>query len=321
MRIDIIGAGSLGLLLAGGLTRAGSRVRLWCRSEEQCAALSESGITISYEDGRQPIRISGSDIEAVPVGRFPQAYPRSPGDWLVLTVKQGPLRHRLPELLAPLRESELNLLCLQNGWGHMELLRELLPAAHLYAAVTTEGAKRESPVRVVHAGKGQTFIGLWGESGTERNTTAATAAQLTDALALAGFSAAMSNQVETMIFRKLLINAVINPLTAVWRIPNGELLSSSLRMSMMRELYEEAVSVYDACGIACESSLWEDILEVCRATAGNLSSMLADVLASRETEIGWINGSLVELAERSGVEVPAHRWIIRMVEGMTVKER
>ncbi|AIQ13920.1 ketopantoate reductase family protein [Paenibacillus durus] len=318
MRIDIIGAGSLGLLLAGKLIFAGGRVRLWCRSEEQCAALLEDGITISYEGGRQPILVPGSEVEALPMSEFSRFYADETADWLVLTVKQGPLHQMLPELLAPLRHTELNLLCLQNGWGHMELLRELLPAAHLYAAVTTEGAKRESAVRVVHAGKGQTFIGLWGESGAVQMNQAA---HLAETLALAGFSAAVSNQVETMIFRKLLINAVINPLTAVWRIPNGELLSSDLRLSMMRELYEEAVSVYDACGISYEHSLWNDILEVCRATSGNLSSMLADVLASRETEIGWINGSLVELAKQSGVDVPAHRLIIKMVEGMIVKER
>lgn len=52
VKIDIIGAGSLGLLLAGKLIGAGAEVRLWCRSEEQSRALEESGITISYEDGQ-----------------------------------------------------------------------------------------------------------------------------------------------------------------------------------------------------------------------------------------------------------------------------
>lgn len=52
MKIDIIGAGSLGLLLAGKLIGAGAEVRIWCRSEEQGRALEENGITISYEDGQ-----------------------------------------------------------------------------------------------------------------------------------------------------------------------------------------------------------------------------------------------------------------------------
>ncbi|NGM81773.1 2-dehydropantoate 2-reductase [Paenibacillus sp. 7124] len=318
MKIEIIGAGSLGLLLAGKLIRSGAGVRLWCRSGEQCAALAEAGLAISHIDGREPVFIPGSEIEAVPISEFPRLYPESPGDWLVLTVKQGVLHGTLPELLGPLRESEVNVLCLQNGWGHMELLQKLLPAASLYAAVTTEGARRESPVRVVHAGAGQTSIGLWGKGETVRNQAAI---RMADTLRSAGFSVLLSNEVKAMIFRKLAINAVINPLTAIWRIPNGELLSTELRVRMMRELYEETAAVYEACGIAYEDSLWNDILEVCRATSGNHSSMLADVLSSRETEIRWINGSLVALAEQAGVDVTAHQWVIRMVEGMFVKER
>ncbi|MNC52863.1 2-dehydropantoate 2-reductase [compost metagenome] len=124
-----------------------------------------------------------------------------------------------------------------------------------------------------------------------------------------------------MIYRKLLFNAVINPLTAIWRIQNGELTASGERIQLMKELYREAVNVYDACGIAYDVDAWEDILEVCRATSGNTSSMLADVLASRATEIRWINGSIVEMADRAGIAVPLHRWICRLVEGMNVKER
>jgi 2-dehydropantoate 2-reductase len=127
--------------------------------------------------------------------------------------------------------------------------------------------------------------------------------------------------VDTIIYRKLLINAVINPLTAIWRIPNGGLLASGERMKLMRELYDEAVAVYDACGIVHENGTWDSIIGVCRATSGNTSSMLADVLAARATEIRWINGSIVEMAERSGLAVPLHRWMCRMVEGMIAEER
>ncbi len=121
-----------------------------------------------------------------------------------------------------------------------------------------------------------------------------------------------------MIYRKLLINAVINPLTAIWRIPNGELLASEGRLQLMRELFREATMVYDACGVTYDEDAWDNILEVCRITAGNISSMLADVLASRTTEIRWINGSLVEMAERTGTSVPLHRWICQLVEGIKV---
>ncbi|MNI47078.1 2-dehydropantoate 2-reductase [compost metagenome] len=190
--------------------------------------------------------------------------------------------------------------------------------------MTTEAAKRKTLTEVIHAGRGEVYIGKenQGDSGADMPPDEQKAAiSLTDQLVTAGFSAFMSKEVNTMIYRKLLINAVINPLTAVWRVQNGELLASEQRVLLMKELYAEAVAVYDACGIVYEDQAWEHIVEVCRATSGNISSMLADVLASRETEIRWINGSIVDLGERRGIEVPLHRWICRLVEGMRARER
>ncbi|MFD1904841.1 ketopantoate reductase C-terminal domain-containing protein [Paenibacillus rhizoplanae] len=106
---------------------------------------------------------------------------------------------------------------------------------------------------------------------------------------------------DTIIYRKLLINAVINPLTAIWRVQNGELLASPERVHIMKELYTEAIGIFEACGITLEQGAWEAILEVCRATSGNTSSMLADVLAARETEIRWINGSIVNMGLQQDV--------------------
>ncbi|AIQ64981.1 hypothetical protein PSTEL_19560 [Paenibacillus stellifer] len=315
MKIDIIGAGSLGLLLAGMLMNSGCEVRLWCRTEDQAASLAESGLTVCNVAGEVQAHLKGEAMSAAPAPLFAAEWLKSPGDWLLLAVKQTVLHSELPDLLMPLRDITMNILCLQNGWGHLEMLQSLLPAASLYAGVTTEGAKRESGVRVIHAGKGHTYIGRWGEGG---GGSLSPESLLAARLETAGFSASVSNQVETMIFRKLMINAVINPLTAIWRVSNGELLASAARIDLMRELYDEAAAVCDAAGIYREDSLWDDILNVCRATSGNRSSMLADVLASRETEIRWINGALAELARRTGVDVPLHRGIIRIIEGMIV---
>lgn len=325
MLIDIIGGGSLGLLFAGRLIQSGNKVRLWCRGIEQCEKLSRNGLTVSYEDEAKNILISGDRFVAAPIWGFAGAYLDEPSDWIFLTVKQDTLHNDLPKFLSELRDRQPHIVCFQNGYGHMEMLSVLLPSSKLYAAVTTEAAKRNSLIEVVHAGAGEVWLGEWNRE--DRNGQALEvnmdlkASYLIETLTLAGFSAHLSKEVETMIYRKLLINAVINPLTAIWRIPNGELLASDHRKQLMRELYDEAIAVYDACGVVYEDNMWENILEVCRNTSGNTSSMLADVLASRTTEIRWINGSLVELAEQSGVEVPLHRWICRLIVGMISEER
>lgn len=320
MRIDIIGAGSLGLLLAGRLVQSGNDVRLWCRGIEQCRQLARNGLTISYEDQRESIWLPGDRFVSEPIGKFADIYLDEPSDWIIVTVKQNILHEDLPAYLSKLKQDKIHLICLQNGVGHMEMLRELLPCAKLYAAVTTEAAKRKSLTEVIHAGEGEVWIGEWNKENRQVHSihNDLQAKYLVEVLLTAGFSAFLSNEVDTMIYRKLMVNAVINPLTAIWRIPNGELLVSDHRIHLMKELFSEAAAVYDACGIPYDEDAWENIIQVCRSTASNISSMLADVLASRTTEIRWINGSLVDMAERSGTPVPTHRMVCQLVEGIKV---
>ncbi|KGE18126.1 ketopantoate reductase family protein [Paenibacillus wynnii] len=322
MKIDLIGAGSLGLLLGGKLASTGNEIRLWCRGELQAQELKMKGLTVSYVDERESLWIPGERLEASATTGFIDEYVQSPSDWVILTVKQNVLHTELVETLAPLRNYKPHIICFQNGSGHMEMLQELLPEAHLYVAVTTEAAKVKSPREVIHTGTGETWVGLWHHRKNDKRSVNddSEAISLLTHLNAAGFLSHLSNEVESKIYRKLLINAIINPLTAIWRIPNGELLSSSSRMQLMRELYEEAITVFEAVGIEYDANAWENVLQVCQATAGNTSSMLADVLAGRATEIRWINGNILDMADRSGVAVPAHRWICRVMEGMNVEK-
>lgn len=326
MIIDIIGAGSLGMLLAGRLIKSGNKVRLWCRGKVQCQQLFHNGLTISYENETNEIFIPGEQFVAAPIRDFTDTYLMEPSDWIAITVKQNSLHYELPEILTAIREKQSHIVCFQNGCGHMEMLSAILPNAKLYVAVTTEAAKRKSLIEVIHAGAGTVWIGSWNKQDQKEGRSIdinidVQANCLIETLTLAGFSALLSNEMNTMIYRKLLINSVINPLTAIWRIPNGELLASNYRMQIMKELYDEAIAVYEACDVVYEVGAWDNILEVCRSTSGNTSSMLADVLASKTTEIHWINGCLVNMAERSGMAVPLHRLVCQLVEGMIAEER
>lgn len=322
MNIHIIGAGSLGLLFGGRLAASGAKVTFWCHSRKQAELLGAEGIVIERPEGS--LEVLPSDFEAKSVEEWFGESGPAEEDAIFLMVKQGAVAEVAEEMLVPYRQQSRRLLCFQNGTGHMELLKELLPEWTLYAAVTTEGAKRTGAGKVTHAGSGTTWIGQ-AEEGTRRTKPSdygaentAFACEVTGLLERAGFQAFLSKELNILIYRKLLINAVINPLTALWRIPNGELLEGERRISLMKELYEEGTAVYDACGIAREEDLWEQILKVCRATSANTSSMLKDVLEGRPTEIASINGSIVRLGEQTGVDTPLHRTVWKLVEGIRI---
>lgn len=315
MIIDIIGAGALGLLFGTKLQAVRHQVRLWTRTEEQSNQLRAQGIR-TLESGGAVHVLSPENVQALPISGLLDEWNRAPGDWLFLMVKQTGMDEAI-QSMDGLKTKPVNAVCFQNGLGHIEKLEKAFPSWRIFSAVTTEGAKRDGG-DVHRAGHGQTWIG---ESKDARGNQSAnvgrsSAADVALMLCQAGFDGIASNQIERMVHRKWMINAVINPLTALWRIPNGELLSREERIAVMRQLYDEGMNILAAAGIETDPDWWEQILSVCRSTASNTSSMLADVQSGRRTEIESINGQFVILAHRCGLPAPMHETMYRLIEGM-----
>ncbi|ANS75128.1 hypothetical protein AWM70_11380 [Paenibacillus yonginensis] len=308
MNIDIIGAGAIGLLLAGGLGAAGHNVYLWTRTEEQARQINGQGLVLESQGELRRVTGPGIRAAALSSGFSERA---GAAEWVLLAVKQRHLTSALLESLAPLKESRVPVLCLQNGMGHLDLLSRYLNQDQLYAAITTEGAKKLSANHVIRSMPGETRLGIPFEA--ERGRLEAFAVLLDQA----GFSALMAKDIEREMFRKLLINAAINPLTAIWRIPNGELLASEERKAVLNKLIDEALEVLKRSGIPYDADIREQIMGICRATSGNISSMLADVQRGEETEVDFINGYLAQLASKAGMEAPTHELVWRLIRGLS----
>ncbi|MDT0124024.1 ketopantoate reductase family protein [Paenibacillus sp. RRE4] len=317
MIIDVIGAGSLGLLYGGKLQASGESVRFWTRTSVQANQLKQDGIRITEKDAE--IYIRPEEIQAYPVSQLANHWNKTPGDWMLLTVKQTHVDNFIEQTATLTLETRqpLKIACYQNGLGHLEKLQAALPSALLCSAITTEGAKR-TEFEVDRAGYGKTLLGL-SKSLTKTNVGITDEQQiftLARVVQQAGFDCTVSNEIDKLIYRKLLINAVINPLTAIWRIPNGELLHMKERVGIMHQLYDEAMTVYGAMNVRLEGDLWDQIQGVCRDTASNTSSMLADVLHKRKTEVESINGSIIRMAKEFNLKVPTHEMLFHLIQGM-----
>jgi 2-dehydropantoate 2-reductase len=139
-------------------------------------------------------------------------------------------------------------------------------------------------------------------------------------LRIANFEIETSKKMQALIWGKLVINAAINPLTALLRIKNGGLLENPHVHSIMVELASEAASVAKACGIMLPFLDPEGAVEkVARQSADNLSSMLQDVLRGAPTEVDAINGMIVRLGEKNNVSVPVNRVIWLLINGLSVR--
>ncbi|MBB6673234.1 ketopantoate reductase family protein [Cohnella nanjingensis] len=315
-KIAVAGGGSIGLLLAGRIALAGKPVTVWTRAEAQARALAASGVAVCGASGET---IGIAPVTAMTLDQA-QAE-RDPAHVVLLAVKQTALSQAFLDALRAAVPPGAAVAAFCNGLGHTERLAAALPGRHLLAAVTTEGARRTGPAAVRHTGSGNTWLGdapLF--DGTARDAAVpADPAKLQiveKVLKEAGFTAIVSNDMAERMLRKLLSNAVINPLTALLRVPNGQLTATRDRLRLMRTLFDETVPVLRQYGLPNDPALWDELLDVCARTAANRSSMLQDVEAGRPTEIGAINGAVSRLARQAGLPAPWNGGLTALIEAI-----
>jgi 2-dehydropantoate 2-reductase len=276
--LAIIGPGALGLVFAERLSRH-MRVALIARSEGRAREL-RAGVTVDD---------AAFVPDAHPAGNPPDA------GWILVLVKAADTR-AAAQIAA--RMSPRGVLSLQNGWVEA-LLREPLMGVLAAQGVTTEAAWRQER-EVRHTGAGETLA----PPGFE---------ELVGLLQGAGFRARIEPRIVEARMRKLLVSTCINPLTALYRIPNGMACEPPYATHFTR-LAHEGAAILRATGVDIDDRAALELARgVARATARNRSSMLQDVEAGRETEAEFLTGALLEMASAHGVAAPTHQALDRFL--------
>ncbi|AZN40513.1 ketopantoate reductase family protein [Paenibacillus albus] len=323
MKIIVVGAGALGLLYGARLARAGVDVLMLTQSDEQAEMLNHEGIALVEAENRiSRIPVKAATLHAYSAGGDSAGLVEGRGhdkfDWIWLAVKQVHLDEAMLTQLAALEHRcQAPVIALQNGIGHMDKLRAAMPQAPLYAAVTTEGALRTDGHTVQHTGNGSFMVGIWPKSGEKPSKTQK---MLLKTMQGAGIELILSNEIENRVFHKLLINAVINPLTAIFGVRNGDLPLDPQRRRLMEALHVESEGILLASGMVSEGDSWQRMLQICEATARNESSMLRDVQGGRMTEVEWINGGIVSLAKKRVLPTPMNDAIVTMMNALVSRD-
>lgn len=296
MQILIVGTGALACLFAARLASAGADVFMLGSWREGLSALRKSGVRLLDLQGKihqYPVKVLENPANDQ---RFSQA--------LVL-VKSWQTQKAARQLYECLTTEGIAL-TLQNGFGNYETLSEVLGEERVALGVTTVGAKLIEPGYVQFSGDGKVMVGGHGRLD-----------ELVEKLARAGFEVEMILNPESVLWGKLVINAAINPLTALLRVPNGELLNRPTARALMSEAVLEVVEVAKARGVNLPYTNPVEMVEsVALSTAANSSSMLQDVLRGTPTEIEAISGAIIRLGEISSIETPVNRMLWRLVKSL-----
>lgn len=296
----VVGTGAMASLFAARLSAAGVTVTMLGTWTAGLEALKQQGVTLIK---------AGGEEQTHPVGATDDPADCAGAHYALVLVKSWQTERAANQLAVCLAPDGVAL-TLQNGLGNRETLSGVLGSQRVALGVTTIGANLAGPGRVRLAGEGVITLGAHPRLKT-----------LSDLLRKAGFIVENDPDPEALLWGKLVINAAINPLTALLDIPNGELLNRPSVRALAAVLAREAASVAVAKGVQIPYPDPVVATEtVAHRTALNISSMLQDVKRGSPTEIDAICGAIVQAGEQTGVETPVNRTLWQLINGLRTPE-
>ena len=286
MHILIVGTGALGVLFAARLARARQDVTLLGTWQGGLKALQQKGARLVDENGiEQSFSVKVRDNPHDCIG----------AQHAIVLVKSWQTERAARQLAECLAVDGLAL-TLQNGLGNRETLAERLGVDRVLLGTTTTGATLLGPGLVKSGGEGVLSIEAHPAIGP-----------LVDVLRSANFKVEIVKDASSLVWCKLVINASINPLTALLRVSNGELLKSPSARALMRALAEETAAVASSKNVELVSDDPAALVEeVARKTRANHSSMFQDIKRGAPTEIDAICGAVARAGQHHNVPTPVN---------------
>lgn len=288
MKIQIMGAGSLGCLFGYFIQKAGYDVVFIARGK-QLKAL------------KNKLKISGliEDEITVKAKEKPED-----ADITFVTVKAYDTKN-VAKLLAGV---DCGIVCsLQNGIGNEEILQNYL--RKVLGGITTYASNLVDYGHIEFAGEGITYIGEMDGRITQE------VQMVVEVLKNSGINAKAVKDIKKRIWLKAVVNSAINPITALCRVRNGKIVEVPEFWEIAKEIAREGESVMKALGFEVEGVV-DLVREVATATKNNRSSMLQDIERGKRTEIDFINGAVVREAEKLGIDVPFNKTMWLLVRGV-----
>jgi 2-dehydropantoate 2-reductase len=296
----IVGTGALASLFAARFAEADIPITMMGTWLEGIAALKSKGVTLVQRDGSEksfPVQVVTNSDECNDV-------------MMALVLVKSWQTERAARQLKECLHPQGLALSLQNGLGNRQKLVASLSEERVSFGVTTTGATLLGPGRVRSGGEGT--ISLASDTRLE---------QIFERFQHAGFTVESTSEIDALIWGKLAVNAAINPLTAILRVPNGDLLEQPSTRQLMAISAREVEMLASALGIHLP---FDDVSVVTRKvaqrTASNVSSMLQDVLRGAPTEVDAINGAVVQVAEEAGISTPVNHTFWLLVKAIVAQK-
>jgi 2-dehydropantoate 2-reductase len=292
-QIIVLGGGAIGSVYAAKLA-AHHDVTLIARAAH-AEAIRRSGLrVVGREDVTRTMRAE-TTVDAI-----------APGALVLLTTTVNDSRQAIAPLVDKLRDDTV-ILCVQNGLGSEDIVKaEVGGRCLVLRAITQFGAIFQQPGVVDYTAAGATLL-----------EPSARSAEIAALLSASGLDGRVSEDIKFEIWRKLIFNCVINPITAI--IASEVRGIADPRLDPVKQLVvDECLQVARADGVAFDIDFLPTIAEVF-GSARTIASMRQDLLKGKPTEIDHMNGAVVALGERFGIACPVNAALVSVIKTMETR--
>ncbi len=285
-KIFVLGAGAIGSSYGALLSRKNDVTLIGNKAHVE--AIQSKGLTLSGDVQGRFFTRAETKIREIPAETL-----------ILLTTKAHDSESAIKEIKGLLKNDTV-ILILQNGLGNKELVKGLVgDRISVVRGLAKAAAEFLEPGR----------INFWnGEMVLEQTDNGKEIAALFNE---SGLIARVSNGMESEIWNKLVVNCVVNPLTAILRVRDNAIAADSLKQ-LRHRIVEECVEVGKREGMTFQPNLKESI-DKDLTKYSNFSSMCQDIMKGKRTEIDFLNGKIVELGKKHNIPTPANEAMICLI--------
>lgn len=293
----IAGSGAMGCRFGYQLHKKGNEVILLDMWEDHIKAIKENGLNIK-----------GDKEDNIKIEIMKPSEATRKADLIILFTKAMQLPTML-ESIKPIIEDDTKVLCLLNGLGHEDVMKQYLPEKNILLGVTVWTAGLKNPGEVLLTGTGSVNLQSIDKAGEDE------ARKIVEILNDAELNVTYDEDVLPSIWRKACVNGTMNSTCALQDATIGEFFASEEAKRVVDTIISEFVAVGEASGVKLnEKEISDYVYKTSVAAAEHYPSMHQDLVQNhRLTEIDYINGAVARKGKELGIETPYCQMITDLI--------
>lgn len=302
MKIAILGAGAMGSLYASYLVH-NHDVTLIDSYKPQVDQINEHGITKINQDKTETLFHAKAVLSQTDIGYQD----------LVIVFVKGIHTYEAMKLNQSLLSPSTIVLTLQNGAGNNRDIANFVAKEKIIVGTSSHNSVSMELGKFYHSGVGPTNIG----PDFPCDSSIKDVEKVANALKECDLTVHILEDIQKVLWQKLLVNCGINALSTLMQCKIGEIYSNTYLWDLCKKIVYECVLVAEADGTYFDrKEALEVVRKVCINDATGFASMYQDRQNKRLTEIDRINGVVAKLGQEYGIYTPNNSILVSQIHAI-----